>query len=111
MVSVNSNVVTYSSPSSVDTEMLVAPNLIPCALFFTGLAGTDAVKLQMFVGDDTDDAGTESLWVTLKSNGAEVEFDANDNQFVIESAGYYRLKSTTTLTSTTTAVSGILHTR
>lgn len=111
MVAVNSSVRSYSSPSSVSAEISVGHDMIPCSMFFAGLGGTDTVDLQMFVGTDTDDSGTEALWVTLRSNGADVQFSADDNQYVIESPGFYRFKSTATLTGTTSAASGILHSR
>lgn len=111
MVAVNSSVRVYTSPSSVSSEISVGYDMIPCSMFFAGLGGTDAVDLQMFVGTDTDDASSGALWVTLRSNGADVQFSADDNQYVIESPGFYRFKSTATLTGTTSAASGILHSR
>lgn len=109
MVQVNSSVATYgSSPSNITHEIPLRPNQVPCAVFATGLGTGDTLKLQMFVGNDYADRGTESNWVTVVSGASDVNLTEDDNQYLVESPGLYRLKNTTTLTATTTAVVGAL---
>lgn len=107
---VNSSVATYgSSPANISHEIPLRSGMIPCAVFATGLGTGDTLKLQMFVGNDYDDRSTESLWVTVTSGASDVNFTEDDNQYLVESPGLYRLKNTSTLTNTTTAVVGAMN--
>ena len=109
MVKVNSSVQTFgSSPANISHEVQIRPNMVPCAVFATGLGTGDTLKLQMFVGNDYADRTTDSLWVTVVSGASDVNLTEDDNQFLISAPGLYRLKNTATLTATTTAVAGVL---
>lgn len=108
MTTFNSQVQTKSSPSSIEEVVSIPRQSVPCAMFVTGLGGTDEVFLQMYVGTDADGLGTSSNWVTVRSGASDVSFTADDNQYVIESPGTYRLKSTVTMTSTTDLRLGIM---